>query len=246
MGRAEPTGLRRPRRCALKPLSARETAFSLLELVVSVTALTFIFGIVFLLLSYGVGGFSLLQTRQSLQSSALRCRLRLERDLGLSHYDSLATLQRGSANSEDALGMLGLSSWNLESSYSSDGLPLWNRQIVYSAERSPAGKLSLLRTEFEPAPPAGYTYLPVRPIPREILSAAGTLSPPSALGLVRRETMVEELEGFKCQLDASRQLAQITLRQRQSGGVRPAGSQRTEETFEAVFEIDPLNTSPRL
>ena len=230
----------------MKLREQRLRAFSLLELVVSLAALTFVFGIVFLLLSYGVGGFSLLQTRQSLQSNALRCRLRLERDLGLSHFDSLSTLQRGTAHSEDALGMLGLSSWNSESSYSSDGLPLWNRQIVYSAEPGLGGKLSLIRTEFEPAPPSGYSYLPVRPVGNQVLSAAGTTSPPSALGLVRRETMIEDLEDFECHLDSSRQLALVTLKQRQSGAKRPAGSQKTEETFEAVFEIDPLNTSPRL
>ena len=221
------------------------TGFSLIELVVSMAALAFIFAIVFLLFTYGHNGYAALNARQGVQASALKARLSLERDLGLSHFDSVGVVNRVEAGEErDIACLLALSNWNDDSLFAANGFPKWDREVVYYATLEPRGRL--MRAVLEPPIPSGLSCLRIAPMDADLLSTVEQDSPPSELCLAERQEVIRGVREFSVTADETHQLITVRLLVRDVSGRRPGqGSARVEEDFEAVFQLDPLNTSPR-
>jgi hypothetical protein len=230
----------------VKAFRGSAAAFGLMDLIVSMAAVGFVFGIVFLLFSYGVGGYALLDARQGVQGDALKARTQLERDFSLSHFDSVGVVQGNFEGFErDIVCCLGLSDWNDPARFSDNGLPLWDRYIVYYATAD-QGSGSLMRAELAPEVPEGLECLRITPLPAGLLGAVGLDVPPADLALIGRQKVTDDLQEFSCSTDPSLQVVSVRLAGRRVSGARPGGAKRTDEGFEAVFELDPLNTSPKL
>lgn len=218
-----------------------------MELVVSTAVLAFIFGIVFLLFSYGLSGYAQLEARQGVQGDALKARIQLERDLSLTHFGSVGVVNRDVGGRErDILCLLGMSDWNDESRFENNGLPSWDRYIVfYATDDQESGRL--MRAVLAPEPPTGLDYLRIGPVDLGLLGQIDQATVPGDLDMVERLQVVDGIQEFSCEPDEAHQVISVTLSGRRVGGRKSSeGVARTDEVFQAVFEFDPLNTSPRL
>lgn len=218
-----------------------------MELVVSTAVLAFIFGIVFLLFSYALNGYAALDARQGVQGAALKARVTMERDFSLSHFLSMGTVDRDFEGHErDIVCMLGLSNWSDEGAFASNGLPRWDRQIVYYAHADREDG-RLMRAVLAPDTPPGLDCLRIAPVAAGLLGQVDQAVPPGELAMIERQQVVDGVQEFSCRSDPAYQLVEVRLSLRRVSGLRGGeGVARTEETMEAVFQFDPLNTSPRL
>jgi hypothetical protein len=64
--------------------------------------------------------------------------------------------------------------------------------------------------------------------------------------VLNRQTILDHLETFAVTSDIATQLVSVELRNRRQDGARTGVTRPIDEAMEAVFEFDPLNTSPRL
>jgi hypothetical protein len=145
----------------------------------------------------------------------------------------------------DIICMLGLSNWSDDARFAANGLPLWDRYVVYYAtDDAESGKL--MRAELAPDFPTGQDCLRIAPFNLGLLGAVGQPIPPDELALIGRQQVVDHLEEFSCDRDDAYQVVRVSLSGRRVSGAKADGIARTDEEFEAVFEFDPLNTSPRL
>lgn len=220
--------------------------FSLIELMVSIASLAFIFGIVFLLFSYSVGGYALLDARQGVQGDALKARTQLQQDFSLTHFDSVGVIRRDlGGKRRDTICCLSVSNWNEAGRFANNGLPLWDRVVVYYATTDSAGG-RLIRAYLAPDPPAELGFLRIAPLAGNLLDAVGQGLSPDDARVLQRTQVVDGVEEFRCETDAAYQVVRITMSGHRVSGQKADGAARTDERFQAVFELDPLNTSPRL
>ena len=229
----------------------RRGGFSLPEMIVATASMAFIFGIVFLLFSYAVNGYRLLDVRQGMQGNALKARNSLERDFSLSHYDSTESSECHLGNDlagarRDAVCMLGLSNWNDADRFSDLGYPRWDRFIVYYATTTEeAGRL--IRLELKPVTIADPAQgLRIAPLSVTFLAGLEAGGPGSDWIVVNRQTIMDKLDVFEAQCDDTTQTVSVRLTGSQTDALRPGGMKRIDEGMEAVFRFDPMNTSPRL
>lgn len=226
------------------------SGLGLAEILVALGALGVIFGTVFLLFSYSLHGHRLLDARQGVQGDALKARANLENDFLQSHFDSVGVCRRTLNNQlegsrRDVVCMLDLSNWNDPSLFDEYGLPLWDRYVVYFAT-SDQEQGRLIRLELTPDPsPAPGAGLPIAPLPTLVLAGI-EFGPGSGLRVLNRQTILDHLETFAVTSDIATQLVSVELRNRRQDGARTGVTRPIDEAMEAVFEFDPLNTSPRL
>lgn len=220
--------------------------FGLLELLVSIASLAFIFGIVFLLFSYSVGGVAMLNARQGVQGDALKARIQLQQDFSLTHFDSVGVIRRDlGGKRRDVICCLSLSNWNDPTLFANNGLPLWDRMVAYYATTEAEGG-RLIRAFLAPDPPSDLGFLRIAPLASNLLDAVAQGSSPDDAQVLQRTQVVDGVEEFRCETDAASQIVRITAIGHRVSGQKADGVARTDERFEAVFELDPLNTSPRL
>jgi hypothetical protein len=219
--------------------------------VVALGAVGFIFTIVFLLFSYSLSGYKLLDLRQGVQGDALKARASLEHDFTLSHFDSAGAAERTLNNQlggprRDAVCLLSISHWNDPARFDSMGLPLWDRYIVYYADTDrEQGRLTRLELTPDPAPAPGQS-LRIAPLSTGDLATIED-GPPDGFMITNRQTILEDLTQLEIQVDIPTQTVSVSLAsRRQDGGARTGGARRIDEGMEAVFDFDPINTSPRL
>lgn len=212
-----------------------------------VASLTFIFGIVFLLFSYGHQGYDLLDTRQGVQVGTLAAKSSLAQDFSYSHFDSVAVVE-GSLDEKrrDVVCALALSNWNDAANFTPVGAPQWDRFVVYHVSSQESG--ALIRTELDAKPLLGDLTFGVHPLPPGPMGLMGQSSLPAEFEphLLNRRLIVGDVKEFACKVDETRQLLQIRLKLFAQSGVSPTGAKRVKEGAEAVFEFDPVNTFPKL
>ncbi len=220
-------------------------AFSLVELLISTSALMLLMSMVFLLFGYSYRGFHLSTSRQDVQNQVLRARQWLERDFQLTHLGSVGVFPRevaieGTEHRRDSICALALSEWSDASLYFPTGLPRWDRYVLYFCTTEDEG--NLIRQELLPgdlAPP-----LRVRPYPKLY-----TLSDPASLPpgeIVNSRILATDVLSFECLIDPRDQAVLQTLKISIQGGSAGLGTQKIHETLEATFRWEALNSTPRL
>jgi hypothetical protein len=141
--------------------------------------------------------------------------------------------------------MLGLSNWSNDALFAANGLPLWDRYVVYYASDD-SESARMMRAELAPPFPTGQDCLRIAPFNLGLLASVGQPIPPDDLALIGRQQVVDHLDEFRVERDDAYQVIRVNLSGRRVSGRKADGVARTDEEFEAVFEFDPLNTSPRL
>lgn len=222
--------------------------FTLVETIVACSLLLVVFGGVFYFFSVGARGFNLgMSQSETLSDFQVFARL-VKRDLELTHYYSVSTVDRTADISRGTvdrggLSLAGLSDWGDDGRFeAATGLPKWDRWLLYHANREDVGKL--FRSEFERRPTASGNYYPLRP------RTAGDILPlmignPAALpGVLQSQTLTRNVHSFSATLDDGHQSVEIHLTTFADPGLRMTSQERDEEYKETRVVVVPLNTYP--
>ena len=228
-------------------------AFSLLELTLSVSILSFVLLGIFGVFEMGQSTFHYASLRQGLQSEARIALYQLNNDLRHSSFPTVEAVPRtvsvvlprqeskGPQTLErDGVCMASVQNW--ESATAVDittGFPNFDSFIVYYGTTEAEGRL--IRQVVVP-PMVG-------PYPNNQFSVANSmkdnpLSNSSRVGVTR--TLSRRLLSIRARRDNSTRLITVDLRFRGTGSARPGTTARADETFEMTLKIYPENTYPRV
>jgi hypothetical protein len=214
---------------------------------IEVIVVLLIFGIliagIFAIFTYSAASFQHAVKRQGLSGEMEAVQRKLISDFKASHFGTVAlvprmtTLNDGADVPRDAFSFATLSDWQDPTNFHPTGLPRWDRYLVYYPTLEESGRL--VRQLVDP----GVLYAPV---PYAELGTNISEIPNSNELLVQTTVLSNNVLSLTVERNDARQLLEVNLRLRDRGG-RVAGSNRQiDETREAVFSMDALNTFPRL
>jgi type II secretory pathway pseudopilin PulG len=219
-------------------------AFTILEAIVAMFILTFMFTGLFFIFSFGSRGFQQANDQTGLLSEVSRLRSKIEQDLTLTTYASTSKVDRtftdyGSTTRRDALGFLAISDWSDPNSLDpSTCLPHWNRYTVYSTPQ--AEERNLTRVSINPTTAASPAGLDVIPYP--LLTSL--LEDIPASEIVNRSVLSKNLFRFEVELDDLNSAIGLNVELRRTGGLRATSQNRRDESLQAFFRVQPRNNGP--
>lgn len=227
--------------------------FSLLELCVSMSILSFVLLGIFGVFELGQSSFHFASLRQGLQSEARVAFYALGNDLRHSSFVTVSALPRSlnlilprqesrgtQALDRDGLCCAGVENWDSPAAIDgTTGFPNFDSFVVYYGTGEPEGRL--IRQTVKPAL--------VGPYPNAEFSVANSmrdnpLANSNRVGVTR--TLSKRLLSFRARRDNAGRLVLVTLRLRGTGGAKPGSNARADETFELTLKTYPENTYPRV
>ncbi|MFA5505159.1 MAG: prepilin-type N-terminal cleavage/methylation domain-containing protein [Vulcanimicrobiota bacterium] len=217
--------------------------FTLIEVIAVFLIFGLLVGGIFAIFTYSSAGFRQAIAQQGLSGELEAVQRRLTYDFRASHYHTVAivprtkTLEDGTDVSRTAFSFTTLSDWYDPDRFHPTGQPRWDRQLVYYPTTQESGRL--IRQLIDA------TGLNV-PRPYPALSTNISELPNSNSDVLQTTTLSENVLSLEVAQDDSRQLLDITLRLRTRGGQEAGSMRKIDETREAVFSLDALNTYPRL
>lgn len=227
--------------------------FSLLELCVSLSILSFVLLGIFGVFELGQSTFHFASLRQGLQSEARVAFYALSNDLRHSSFVTVSTIPRTvsvvlprqenrGSQTLDRDGLCAAAVQNWESSTAVDlnsGFPNFDSFSVYYGTSEPEGRLIRQMV----TPPL------VGPYPNAQFTLANSmhdnpLANASRVGVTR--TLSKRLLSFQARRNNATRLVEVRMRFRGTGGSKPGSSARADETFELTLKTYPENTYPKV
>lgn len=229
--------------------------FTILEACVSTLILSLLVMVIFGVFQFGSRSFQTLVLRQGIQSEARRIAALMRRDLLVTSYQTVTTLDRTSPatpaplNERDAISFATLDDWNNQANYDMTRKPRWNRFLAWYAttldpeELAPWGRPELgqlLRKEVtpvSPSPPMSFSIPMTNP-------TLGVITASPAASSDVYSVLSRNVLHFSVRTDAANENVVVHLVLREQGIQSATGMKRQVETFECFFDMRPENTWP--
>ena len=205
----------------------RRAAFTITELLLSLTLLAMGITVAFGIFDFGIHGFRISIMRQSLQSEARSAMALLERDVRLGCLDATkanTTNKRSAMEPRHALCLPGLDNYEFSGNFDqNDGDPAYNRFFLYYATLGDPGEL--FRVVIDPAGPPDPVPKPWKFFPSDADLSAPPWSTgpvaitdlPGAVAPLELRKLSSHVSGFRVSIPGNTcVVCQLTLRSKTS------------------------------
>lgn len=214
----------------------RRAAFSLTELLLSLTLLAMGITIAFGIFDFGIHGFRISIMRQSLQSEARSAMALLEHDVRMGCLDATkadTTNARSPLEPRHALCVPGLNDYEFYGNFRDDGEPTYNRYFLYYTTLGDPGEL--YRVAIEPGGAPSTPPKPWKEFPSDFGIPPWSIGPitltdlPGAVPPLELRKLSSHVSGFNVTIPGNTcVVAQLTLR----GKTSLAGQKARDEIIQ--------------